>query len=177
MLRLSKLADYGVELMIRLSLSEDGKGTAVDMSKASDLSRPTVTKILKSLSQAGLLKSSRGRSGGYELSKKPSEISLLDIAKAIDGPLALADCAGCDTPCIRQSFCQAKAGLVKVSQALSEVLGRSMLDDLARVSREAGHCKASCKDCPGSDKGGKKAKTETKAKGKAAGKKADVKGE
>lgn len=150
MLRLSKLADYGVELMIRMSLSDDGKGTAVDMSKAAELSRPTVTKILKSLSQAGLLKSSRGRSGGYELAKPSSQISLLDIAKAIDGPMGLSECAskGCDTPCMRQSFCQSKAGLIKVSEALNEVLGKSMLDELAAISKASNEscCKVAKKE-------------------------------
>lgn len=141
-MRLSKLADYGVELMLRMSQNEGGKGTAVDLAKEAGLSRPTATKILKALAQAGLLTSSRGRRGGYALALSAEQISLLDIATAIDGPMALADCAT-SNDCPRFEGCRSRVGLVAVSQEIASVLKKSTLAVLGAAAAACPKAKAS----------------------------------
>lgn len=94
MIRLGKLTDYGVGLMAQLA----GQGTARlmtarDLARALGLPLPTVSKILKLLCRAELLSSQRGPAGGYALARDPRAITLAQIVAALEGPLALTECA------------------------------------------------------------------------------------
>ena len=113
MLRLTKLTDYGVALMVNMAEgSPDNKVTAQGLSEDMRLPLPTVRKILKTLTRARLLESHRGIAGGYSLALKPLDISLMDIITALEGPMSLTECAssnngsnGRTCGCERGSIC------------------------------------------------------------------------
>jgi Rrf2 family protein len=92
-IRLGKLTDYGLLLMCQIArrpVSEwhTARGLAVDCR----LPLPTVSKILKTLLQSGLLESQRGMKGGYILARDPSLIPITEIISALEGPFALTEC-------------------------------------------------------------------------------------
>ena len=99
MFRLSKLTDYAVVVMIRLAQGADIQ-TSPGVARATGIPEPTVAKVLKILSHAGLAQSQRGATGGYRLSRPLSAIPVADIIQALDGPIALTSCVdggGCDS--------------------------------------------------------------------------------
>ena len=61
---------------------------------APTLLRPTVSKLLKQLHRAGLLTSTRGLHGGYQLARPPAQITVAAILDALEGPMTLTDCSG-----------------------------------------------------------------------------------
>jgi FeS assembly SUF system regulator len=94
MIRLSKLADYGLVLMTHVG--KKGLGTlhtARGLSAESGLPAPTVSKLLKVLLQSGFLVSQRGTKGGYILAREAQDISVADLISALEGPIALTDCS------------------------------------------------------------------------------------
>ncbi len=103
MFRLSKLTDYAVVVLIRLAQSgASGQATQTSpaIAAATGIPEPTVAKVLKSLSHAGLTLSQRGAQGGYRLSRPLAAIPVADVIQALDGPIALTSCVdggGCET--------------------------------------------------------------------------------
>lgn len=99
MLKLSKLADYAVLALVKLT-RHDEVVTSPALSVETGVPEPTVAKVLKTLAADGLLVSQRGARGGYRLAMKPEEISIVRVITAVDGPIALTACVtggnGCD---------------------------------------------------------------------------------
>ena len=92
MIKLSRMADYGVILMVQLARAPGDVTTAADLSETTALPGPTVSKLLKQLSRAGLLESHRGTKGGYTMALPAGDISVADIVSALEGPIALTEC-------------------------------------------------------------------------------------
>ena len=85
MIRMSKLADYGLVLMtqfLRKSRAE-GNLSARQLAAETSLPLPVVSKVLKALSREGLLVSHRGAGGGYSLSRRPERISVGEVLTAV----------------------------------------------------------------------------------------------
>ena len=104
MFRLSKLADYAVVVLVRLSRA-DSVQTSPGIAAAVGLPEPTVAKVLKAMAGPGLVVSQRGARGGYRLGRSLSAIPVADVIQAIDGPIALTACveggeceSGCQCP-------------------------------------------------------------------------------
>ncbi len=95
MLKVSKLTDYGIGLMTCLARQRTVEPvTARGMAATMALPLPTVSKVLKLLSGAGLLVSTRGASGGYALANKPEQISLVQMLEVFEGPMSVTECSG-----------------------------------------------------------------------------------
>lgn len=98
MIRVAKLTDYGIALMARLAQAPAGSATARDLAEALGLPLPTVSKLLKLLARQELLSSQRGAKGGYSLARRPEEITLAEMVSALEGRVAVTECAG-ETGC------------------------------------------------------------------------------
>ncbi len=92
MIRLSRMADYALVLMSRMAHDQEAVHNALDMSGATGLPTPTVSKVLATLGRHGLLRSVRGAKGGYRLANSPEDVSVAEIISVIDGPIALTQC-------------------------------------------------------------------------------------
>jgi FeS assembly SUF system regulator len=134
MLRVSKLADYAIVLMAYMADDPDRRPlTARRLSQESDLPLPTVAKILKALSRAGLLQSHRGGYGGYSLARPRSETSVADVIAAIDGPIALTGCGSdASAPCDIGPTCPVRENWRTIARDLREVLKHLTLDRMSR---------------------------------------------
>jgi len=129
MLKISKLTDYATVLLARLSV-EDGKLFNVQaLAQKTQITAPTVAKIMKSLQQAGLVHSARGALGGYELARSADQISAADIIDAVEGPQGLTDCAA--GACDRESDCQVGHSWQRVHQKIRQTLEGISLQELA----------------------------------------------
>ncbi len=103
MLRITKITDYGFILLAHMATQEAGMlHNAKDLSTSIGIPLPTVSKVLKILTQGGILQSHQGSKGGYSLAKPADQISAAEIIEAVEGPVAITDCSGaegCDRNC------------------------------------------------------------------------------
>ena len=135
MLRLSKLTDYAVVVLLRL---DDGDRAAPDcmqtspgLSAGTGVPEPTVAKVLKALASAGLVASTRGARGGYRLVRPLHAVSVADVIAAVDGPIALAACVdGSTTCCDVSSVCAVRGRWDLVNSAMYRTLSGISLADM-----------------------------------------------
>jgi FeS assembly SUF system regulator len=137
MIRLGKLTDYGLLLMSQIARGPKTElHTARDLAVKCGLPLPTVSKLLKSLLQSGLLASHRGIRGGYSLVREPNLISIAEIVSALEGPLALTECstdvAGL---CDLEPSCPIRDNQRIINQVVRGALQKVMLSDLIRPMR------------------------------------------
>lgn len=131
MLRLSKLADYAVVVLVRLSRG-DAVQTSPGIAAATGLPEPTVAKVLKALTSGGLVTSQRGARGGYRLTRALTAIQVADVVAAIDGPVHITACVeGSHGSCDTLSQCCCRGGWDKVNDAVMQALGTISLADIA----------------------------------------------
>jgi FeS assembly SUF system regulator len=137
-LRLSKLTDYAVVVLARLS-SMGGTGTAPALAQATGVSEPTVAKVLKILAQSGLVEGQRGARGGYRLVRPIAEMPLSEVIIAVDGPIALTACVdGATGGCDAESVCPVRGRWDPVNEAVRRALSEISVAELAAPSFRAG---------------------------------------
>jgi FeS assembly SUF system regulator len=130
MLRLSKLTDYAVVVLVRLA-GTDGVQTSPGIAAATGIPEPTVAKVLKILSAGGLVTSQRGAHGGYRLHRSLDAIPIADVIGAIDGPIALTACVdGSATECESQALCPMRGRWDPVNDAIHYALNSITLADM-----------------------------------------------
>lgn len=93
MLRLSKLADYGVVIIATLALRNEPLMNATRLAELTTLPGPTVAKLLKRMARAGIVAATRGAAGGYRLARPASQITTVELIEAVDGPISITSCA------------------------------------------------------------------------------------
>jgi Rrf2 family protein len=88
-MRMSAKAEYGVRAMIQLAAAEPGSVVKTDdLAQAQGIPAQFLVDILSDLRADRLVRSHRGREGGYELARPAEQISIADVLRCIDGPLA-----------------------------------------------------------------------------------------
>jgi Rrf2 family protein len=132
MLRLTRKSDRAVLLLAHLAGRGEGVASARELAKELRLGVPTVAQILKRLASGGLLESVRGAGGGYRLSRPPASISLAEIVRLFEGPLALTDCAPASPgECTQESCCPARGPMRRLNAKLGAFLELVTLEELA----------------------------------------------
>ena len=131
MLRISKLADYGTVVMVFLT-GCTGLASARDIALHTHLSLPTVSKLLKRLTAAGLLSSARGTSGGYRLKRAATEISVGQILYALDESRGLTACSLEPNACALNQVCHVQGNWRLISQSIEAALESVSLSALAK---------------------------------------------
>ncbi len=131
MLRIAKLTDYAAGLMTQLARSPERQVSAQQLAGELRLPIPTVATLLKKLSRAGLVSSMRGVDGGYRLARAPKTISVAEIIAAIEGPVALTECALRADVCSLEADCATRDNWRLISHAVQVVLEAVSLTDMA----------------------------------------------
>lgn len=81
-------ADYAIRAVLELAVRAPKSATRRDIAKSQDIPGKFLEAILADLRRAGIVESLRGQSGGYKIARAPESISLAEIIRAIEGPLA-----------------------------------------------------------------------------------------
>ena len=132
MLRISKLADYGTVVMVYLARFPEKICNARDIAQHTHLSVPTVSKLLKRLTAAGLLLSVRGVSGGYRLKSAAKDISVAQIIYALEEQRGLIECSLQPNECALQGSCHVQGNWRLISHAIESALNSISLEALAQ---------------------------------------------
>lgn len=132
-MQLTRAADYAVRVMIHLAgLPPETRASRAELAEAAECPEQFLSKVLQSLTRAGLVMSHRGNTGGFELSHAHRNASVLEIVEAIEGPLRLNLCLTSDQACARQGWCPAHSVWVEAQIAMVAVLQRASIGELAR---------------------------------------------
>ncbi len=130
MLRVARLTDYACILMSCMTSGPDDVASASELAVRSRLELPTVSKLMKRLHKAGLVKSFRGAQGGYRLARPAASITLADIVAAMEGPIGMTECSVHSGRCSHESHCGARSNWRRVSVILVEALTAVTLSDI-----------------------------------------------
>lgn len=130
MLRLSKLADYGCQVMAYMA-RDKAVHSAAEVASGLGMAASTVSKILKMLSRNKLVVSVMGAKGGYVLARPPGEISVAEIIGAMDGPIAITECSS-NSACDRESLCSTRGNWQGINRIIQEALDKVSLAEMIK---------------------------------------------
>lgn len=136
-MKLSTRGRYAVSAMFDLASNcEDVPISAAAISKSQRIPLSYLEQILLKLKKGGLVKTTKGPSGGYKLAKLPKNISIGDIIKAADGPIALADCIPHGSNCPKSGCCSTKSLWARLSDKVAKVFESTSLADLCKEKNQ-----------------------------------------
>jgi Rrf2 family cysteine metabolism transcriptional repressor len=137
-MKLSTKIRYGTRAMIDIALhTAQGPTLMKEIAARQDIAPKYLDHILSALRRAGLLKNIRGRGGGYVLALPASQITLKDIAEAVEGPLVPVECLENTAVCAKISSCPTREVWQKLRQAMLDVLEATTLEMLAQTSENS----------------------------------------
>ena len=131
MLRISRLTDYATVLLATLAGEPQRVQTAASLAEQTRIAAPTVSKLLKQLQRAGLVTSTRGLHGGYQLARPAAQISAAAILDSLEGPVALTDCSVGHGQCEIEATCRVGRVWQRLNLAMRRALYEVSLAQLA----------------------------------------------
>jgi len=139
-MRLSTKGEYASRAMLELSLRfDEGPVHIRDISAAQEIPERFLEQILLLLKRTGYLRSKKGPHGGYYLAKPPARISVAEVIRVMDGPLAPIDCVSVTAHevCSREKFCGLKSLWKETRDAIARILEGTSFAELAERTRSA----------------------------------------
>lgn len=133
MLKLNKLADYATVVLTALAIAPGRVLNGQALSSFTHIPAPTVAKVLKALTRSGLVTSSRGLHGGYQLARAPNTITVADVVQALEGPIAITDCATHGSGCEIADGCRSRKAFRLIDSAVRQALASVTLADILRA--------------------------------------------
>ena len=137
MLRLTKKADYSLIALKLFASRKSEMGVALsakELADASGIPLPILSKLLQKLGKSGFLESAYGTNGGYRLARDPKDISVLEVIRAIDGPIVLANCFTHDTSCLHSGRCTVRRPLRRIHEGILHLLESVSIKDMLEDS-------------------------------------------
>ena len=142
-MKLSKRCEYALRALTRLaSPAAAAKLSIQEIARQEAIPKKFLEQVLLGLKQAGIVRSSRGRTGGYTLRGAPDRVTLGEIVAAVDGPLASLPCTNPTAPvqcaeCLSMEDCWLRALMTQVGDAVAAVLDQVTLADMSRRAHES----------------------------------------
>jgi Rrf2 family protein len=131
MLRFTKRADYGLMAIHYIAVQEDlGAVSAKRIAEEFHIPSELLAKILQRLAKKKLITSTNGPKGGYVLSRRPSEISVGDVVRALEGPINIVSCLEASSDCPQMERCNLRRPVQKIQVAITQVLDTMSLSEL-----------------------------------------------
>lgn len=153
-MKLSKRSEYGIRALTDLAfMHEEGPVCVQNIAYLENMPVNFLQQILLTLKRAGILHSRKGANGGYYLARVPGEITLGEVIRVLDGPLAPIRCVSemayerCNCP-VGEERCGLRLIMGKVRASISEILDHTTLADVCAhaasplESRTSGNIKA-----------------------------------
>jgi len=131
--KLSTKGRYGVKAMFDLAQNfGNGPVPLNTIARRNNISEHYLEQLIAILRKAGLVKSVRGAQGGYILNKSPEAITVGDIIRVLEGPIAPVDCVNEVEPehCENEDFCITRNIWAKVRDSVAQVLDSITLEDM-----------------------------------------------
>jgi Rrf2 family protein len=133
---LSARGKYGLKAMIHLAERQGAGGIqGAAIAETQRIPKKFLDTILLELKNNGLVHSKKGKGGGYSLARPANKISVGQIIRILDGPLAAIACASQSayrpcSDCVDEATCQVRLVMTQVSRATAEILDNTTLDSM-----------------------------------------------
>lgn len=138
MLGINRHTDYATRIVLHLATLDEGVHvTAADIAAQGLLPAPFIRRVIAQLANAGIVRTIRGSRGGVTLARPASEISLLDILRAMEGGVVLNACVGAPHACTNSGLCPARIAWAGATRAMEDQLRSVHFADLARSAAAA----------------------------------------
>ncbi len=135
-MRISTKGRYGLRVMVDLAMYDTGEYIALkDISKRQDISIKYLEQIMRMLSNAGMIKSARGASGGYKLAKKADYFSVGSVLQVCEGNLAPVECVVDEAFCTRCSNCVTRNFWCDLNTHIQSFLEQVTIADIAEKNQ------------------------------------------
>ena len=135
-MKISAKARYGLRILLDVALHETHARprTIKEIADAQGISEKFISRIVVPLRERGMIKSERGKLGGFRLAQAPSDITLLAVIETLQGPVSLVDCVADKAGCVRSGTCVARSVWTEVNTAVRAALrGMTLETVLERV--------------------------------------------
>ena len=135
-MKISAKARYGLRILLDVALHETHARprTIKEIADAQGISEKFISRIVVPLRERGMIKSERGKLGGFRLAQAPSDITLLAVIETLQGPISLVDCVAYKARCVRSGTCVARSVWTDVNTAVRAALrGMTLETVLERV--------------------------------------------
>lgn len=139
---LSKKTKYAIKALILLSKNGDNPPMHItEIAEKEHIPKKYLESILGELRKAGLLHSKKGSGGGYVLNKRPEDISLVQIIRLTDGPIAMVSCASLNyyhkcEECLDEATCGIKTTFINIRDASLKILYETSIADLIEKEKQ-----------------------------------------
>lgn len=131
-MRLTAFTDYGLRALMRLAGEPDRVFTADEIAREFAISRNHLTKVVRDLAGAGLVKTQRGAAGGFRLARPAGEISVGEVVRRLEARHAIVECFRVDGgACVASPACRLKNRLAVAAEAFLAELDKTSLADCA----------------------------------------------
>jgi Rrf2 family protein len=137
--------EYGLHAVLWLLSEHPKRASSRDLAEMQGLPPAMLAKVMQRLEKAGIVSSSGGITGGYELARLASEVTVLDVVDAIEGERRLFDCKEVRRGCVLfggnppawsiDGVCRIHAVMLRAEKRMRAELARTSLADLARGGR------------------------------------------
>jgi len=136
MLKLTTKQRYAARIMVFLAGADHGDRPSrkKEIALAEDIPADYVEQICMKLKTGGLIRSHRGKQGGFSLACDPGRITVADVMEAVEGPTPLAPCL--DDKCRRSSGCAMRPVWQQANDALQKVLRSVTVGQLAQNAKK-----------------------------------------
>ncbi len=135
---ISQKAKYALRALVALARADAGETVLIsDLSESCSIPKKFLEQILLELKHHDLVSSRRGKLGGYQLRKGPSQITFGQVLRIVDGPIALLPCLSkiayrrC-RDCADESSCEIRRVFAQVAKSSRQILDHTTLDDAMR---------------------------------------------
>jgi Rrf2 family transcriptional regulator, cysteine metabolism repressor len=130
-MKFSTRSKYGLNAMVELALRHGcGPLSIKDISESQQIPEAYLEQLFMMLKKAGLVSSSRGAQGGYTLAAEPKDVSVGQVIRTLEGPVAPTDCLDEGGVCERGSECPGRIIWEKVYKSLNDVIDSLSLQDI-----------------------------------------------
>ena len=131
-MKLSTKGRYGLRAMIDVAVFSGKEAISLNsIAERQHISEGYLEQLMAKLKKAGIVTSTRGAMGGYQLAREPEEISVGDILRALEGSLKAVECAGLDAQesCQESEFCVTKYVWKRMNESITRTVDEMKLSD------------------------------------------------
>ena len=131
-MKFSTKGTYGLRAVVELAKHYgEGPVSLAAVATEQGISEAYLEQLMRSLKNAGIVKTTRGKAGGYLLTREPQNISVLETLRALEGSTDIADCVGSDASvCENACTCSARPLFLKLQSRINAVLEETTVGEL-----------------------------------------------
>lgn len=130
MIRLNLSTDFALRTLLYLGSHPGRQVSSREISQFYDISLDHLSKVVQHLGHAGIVRTGRGRSGGLQLGRAATDITVGQVVELFEGPVALLDCVTREGACVIQPGCRLRVILDRAGAQLMETLHGVTLAEL-----------------------------------------------